>query len=219
MTAWGRGGKPSAASPGTPDARSIMIKNALPRKREGSTRLCAPPDARADGEPLHSLAFDADDGNSMRGHWAGKARAAVRPSTAGTIAAALVAASAVLAGCAATPAAPVAFRPVPVERILKPDVTQPAAGKVAVDVRRERTDNVIVRFRDALVYVDGVQVTDLQNGEHVVFYLSPGVHRLAVSTQFDPVIEIRFTVDARYTNVASVAFDKDHRVGLRRVPH
>jgi hypothetical protein len=41
---------------------------------------------------------------------------------------------------------------------------------------------VIVRFRDALVYIDGEQVTDLMNGEHVVFYLSPGVHRIAVST-------------------------------------
>ncbi|WP_254699868.1 DUF2846 domain-containing protein [Trinickia violacea] len=152
-----------------------------------------------------------------------KARAARRPSTAGAIAAAIIAASlttaTLLAGCEATPAAPVAFRLVPADRILTPVLTQPAADKVAVDVRRERTDNVIVRFRDALVYVDGVQVTDLQNGEHVVFYLSPGVHRLAVSTQFDPVIEIRFTVDARYTNVASVAFDKDHRIGLRRVPH
>jgi hypothetical protein len=155
----------------------------------------------------------------MRRQTAMKARAALGPSMAGAIAAALMAASALLAGCAAEPAAPVAFRPVPAERILKPDFTQPAADKVAVDVRRERTDNVIVRFRDALVYVDGVQVTNLQNGEHVVFYLSPGAHRLAVSTQFDPVIEIHFTVDARYTNVASVTFDKDHRIGLRRVPH
>ncbi|HLX01612.1 MAG TPA: hypothetical protein VKS80_05785 [Trinickia sp.] len=159
----------------------------------------------------------------MRRLTAKKARTALRPGMAGAIAAALFAASvsitALLAGCEATPAAPVAFRQVPAERILKPDLTQPAADKVAVDVRRERTDNVIVRFRDALVYVDGVQVTNLQNGEHVVFYLSPGAHRLAVSTQFDPVIEIRFTVDTRFTNVASVAFDKDHRIGLRRVPH
>ncbi|MGV2291590.1 hypothetical protein AAHK20_22965 [Trinickia sp. YCB016] len=159
----------------------------------------------------------------MRRQTAKQARAALRPGAAGAIAAVIfatsVAASTLLSGCEATPAAPVAFKPVPAERILKPDLTQPAADKVAVDVRRERTDNVIVRFRDALVYVDGAQVTNLQNGEHVVFYLSPGAHRLAVSTQFDPVIEIRFTVDARYTNVASVAFDKDHRIGLRRVPH
>jgi hypothetical protein len=55
------------------------------------------------------------------------------------------------------------------------------------------------------VYVDGEQVTDLLNGEHVVFYLSPGVHRIAVSTQFDPIVEIRFvvTADNRYTNRAS----------------
>jgi hypothetical protein len=88
-----------------------------------------------------------------------------------------------------------------------------------VDVRRERSRDVIVRFRDALVYIDGEQVTDLMNGEHVVFYLSPGVHRIGVSTQFDPVVEMRFTVtaDTRYTNRASVTFGDDHRIALRRV--
>ncbi len=136
---------------------------------------------------------------------------------AGTLAA--VAIAGLMGACAASPAAPVAFKPVPVERIRQPEYTRPAVGNVALDVRRERTDNVVVRFRDALVYVDGTPATDLQNGEHVVFYLSPGVHRLAVSTQFDPVVEIRFTVDARYTNIASVTFDKDHRIGVRRVPH
>ncbi len=46
------------------------------------------------------------------------------------------------------------------------------------------------------VYIDGEQVTDLMNGEHVVFYLSPGVHRIGVSTQFDPVVEMHFMVTA-----------------------
>lgn len=124
-----------------------------------------------------------------------------------------------LAGCAATPAEPVPFKPVAAERIVQPGYTEAGAGLVAVDVRRERSRDVIVRFRDALVYVDGVQVTDLMNGEHVVFYLSPGVHRIGVSTQFDPVVEMRFTVtaDPRYTNRASVTFGDDHRIALNRV--
>lgn len=124
-----------------------------------------------------------------------------------------------LAGCASTPAEPVPFREVPSARIVKPGYTQPAAGLVAVDVRRERSRDVIVRFRDALVYIDGEQVTDLMNGEHVVFDLSPGVHRIDVSTQFDPVVELQFTetTDTRYTNRASVTFGQDHRIALRRV--
>ncbi|NPT39280.1 hypothetical protein [Paraburkholderia xenovorans] len=127
----------------------------------------------------------------------------------------------VLAGCASTPAEPVPFKPVPAARIVQPGYTEPGAGLVAVDVRRERSRDVIVRFRDALVYVDGEQVTDLMNGEHVVFYLSPGVHRIGVSTQFDPVVEMRFTVtaDTRYTNRASVTFGEDHRIALQRVAH
>jgi hypothetical protein len=120
-------------------------------------------------------------------------------------------------GCAETPEPPMPFKPVPTERILLPAYTQPGEGLVAVDVRRERASNVIVRLRDAPVYVDGQRVTDLMNGEHVVFYLSPGVHRIGVSTQFDPEVEIRFVVDPRYTNRASVAFDKDHRILIRRV--
>jgi hypothetical protein len=76
----------------------------------------------------------------------------------------------------------------------------------------------VIRFRDALVYVDGEQVTDLMNGERVVFYLSPGMHRIAVSTQFDPVVEMPFMVTDRYTDHASVTFDQDHRIQLRRVP-
>ena len=126
---------------------------------------------------------------------------------------------AALAGCASTPAEPVPFKEVPQARIVQPGYTQPATGLVAVDVRRERSRDVIVRFRDALVYVDGEQVTDLMNGEHVVFYLSPGVHRIGVSTQFDPVVEMRFavTADTRYTNRASVTFGDDHRSALRRV--
>lgn len=124
-----------------------------------------------------------------------------------------------LAGCASTPAEPVPFKEVPQARIVQPGYTQPATGLVAVDVRRERSRDVIVRFRDALVYIDGEQVTDLMNGEHVIFYLSPGVHRIGVSTQFDPVVEMRFTVtaDTRYTNRASVTFGEDHRIALRRV--
>jgi hypothetical protein len=124
-----------------------------------------------------------------------------------------------LAGCASTPAEPVPFRMLPPERIVRPGYTEPAAGLVAVDVRRERSRDVIVRFRDALVYIDGEQVTDLMNGEHVVFYLSPGVHRIGVSTQFDPVVELGFlvTADPRYTNRASVTFNEDHRIELHRV--
>jgi hypothetical protein len=116
---------------------------------------------------------------------------------------------ALLAACASEPADPVAFKPVPATRILKPGYADPAAGLVAVDVRRERSRDLIVRFRDALVYVDGEQVTDLLNGEHVVFYLSPGSHRIGVSTQFDPVVEMHFIVtpDTRYSNRASVTFN------------
>jgi hypothetical protein len=124
-----------------------------------------------------------------------------------------------LAGCASTPAEPVPFKPVPAERIVRQGYTQPGPGLVAVDVRRERSRDVIVRFRDALVYIDGERVTDLMNGEHVVFYLPPGTHRIGVSTQFDPVIELNFivTADPRYTNRAAVTFNDDHRIGLQRV--
>ncbi|WP_231337391.1 DUF2846 domain-containing protein [Paraburkholderia sprentiae] len=124
-----------------------------------------------------------------------------------------------LAGCASTPAEPVPFKPVPAERIVGQGYTQPGPGLVAVDVRRERSRDVVVRFRDALVYVDGERVTDLLNGEHVVFYLPPGAHRIGVSTQFDPLVELTFIVtpDPRYTNRASVTFNDDHRIGLQRV--
>ncbi|KAA1011966.1 hypothetical protein FVF58_12640 [Paraburkholderia panacisoli] len=124
-----------------------------------------------------------------------------------------------LAGCASTPAEPVPFKPVPSARIVRPGYTEPAGGRVAMDVRRERSRDVIVRFRDALVYIDGEQVTDVMNGEHVVFYLRPGMHRIGVSTQFDPVVELQFlvTADPRYTNRASVTFDEDHRIMLHRV--
>jgi hypothetical protein len=124
-----------------------------------------------------------------------------------------------LAACANEPAEPVTFKPVPAERIVRHGYTEPATGLVAVDVRRERSRDLVVRFRDALIYVDGEQVTDLMSGEHVVFYLSPGIHRIAVSTQFDPVVELHFTVtaDTRYTNRASVTFNADHRIELHRV--
>jgi len=122
-----------------------------------------------------------------------------------------------LGGCAEEPAAPMPFKPVPAGRIAMPGYTQPGDGLVAVDVRRERTKDLIVKFRDAPVYIDGQRVTDLMNGEHIVFYLSPGIHRIAVTTQFDPVMEMRFVVDPRYTNRASVTFDKDHRVQIQRV--
>ncbi len=124
-----------------------------------------------------------------------------------------------LAACANSPAEPVTFKPVPAARIVKQGYTEPATGLIAVDVRRERSRDLVIRFRDALVYVDGEQVTDLMNGEHVVFYLSPGIHRIAVSTQFDPVVELRFTVttDPRYSNRASVIFNEDHRIELHRV--
>jgi len=124
-----------------------------------------------------------------------------------------------LAACGATPAGKVPFKPVPAERVVKPGYTQPGEGKVAVDLRRERSDNVIVRFRDALVYIDGERVADIMNGEHIVFWLTPGTHHLGVSTQFDPVVEINFIVtpDTRYSNRASVSFNTDDRIVLRRV--
>jgi hypothetical protein len=123
-----------------------------------------------------------------------------------------------LVGCAETPADKVPLKDVPAERIVKEGYTQPEAGKVPVDVRRERSGDLVIRFRDALVYVDGERVTDLMNGERVMFYLSPGMHRIAVSTQFDPVVELPFMVTDRYTDHASVTFDQDHRIQLRRVP-
>lgn len=130
----------------------------------------------------------------------------------------LATAGALLAGgCAEEAAPPAPFKPVPAARLLEPELTRPGEGRVAVDVRRERTRNVIVKFRDAPLYLDGERVTDLMDGEHVTFYLTPGVHRIGVSTQFDPVVELRFAVDPRYTNRASVTFDKDHRIGIRRV--
>jgi hypothetical protein len=124
-----------------------------------------------------------------------------------------------LAACASTPAEPVPFKAVPAERMLQPGYTEPGGNRLAVDLRRERSDDVIVRFRSAQVYVDGERVADLMNGEHITFFLSPGTHRLAVSTQFDPVRELQFvvTADPRYTNRASVTFDHDHRIVLRRV--
>jgi hypothetical protein len=145
---------------------------------------------------------------------AARAAGAVRTAAWGAAVAA-----ALLCGCASTPAGKVPFKDVPAERIVKPGYTQPGEGKVAVDLRRERSDNVIVRFRDALVYVDGERVADLMNGEHIVFWLTPGTHRLGVSTQFDPVVEVSFIVtpDPRYSNRASVSFNDDHRIMLRRV--
>ncbi|MPW21128.1 hypothetical protein GCT13_30695 [Paraburkholderia sp. CNPSo 3157] len=148
-----------------------------------------------------------------------RAAAAARTAQSLTLLVVAMMAASLVAGCASTPADKAPFKDVPAERIVKPDVTQPGAGRVAVDLRRERTDNVIVRFRDALVYVDGERVADIMNGEHIVFWLTPGTHRIAVSTQFDPVVEIGFfvTPDTRYSNRASVSFNDDHRIMLRRV--
>ncbi|CAH2800616.1 MAG: FIG00460418: hypothetical protein [uncultured Paraburkholderia sp.] len=147
---------------------------------------------------------------------AARCRSAVLTAMLATLSACLIAA---LGACASTPAEPVPFKAVPAARIVQPGYTKPGTGLVAVDVRRERSRDVIVRFHDALVYVDGEQVTDLMNGEHVVFYLSLGVHRIGVSMQFDPVVELRFTVtaDPRYTNRASITFSDDHRIALHRV--
>jgi hypothetical protein len=138
-------------------------------------------------------------------------------TVAAALAGVVVSAAVVLSGCAETPAPPVPFRAVPADRIVKPGVTQPGAGLVAVTVRRERSSNVIVRFRDAQVYVDGERVADLMNGEYLTLYLSPGVHRIGVSTQFDPVVELHFVVDPRYTNRASVTFGADDRIAIHRV--
>ncbi|MEM5344805.1 DUF2846 domain-containing protein [Paraburkholderia azotifigens] len=151
---------------------------------------------------------------------AARAAAAVRPLVSAAAAALVIGLPGMLAaGCASTPADKVPFKDVPAGRIVKPGYTQPGDSKVAVDLRRERTDNVIVRFRDALVYVDGERVADIMNGEHIVLWLAPGTHRIGVSTQFDPVVEINFIVtsDPRYSNRASVSFNDDHRIMLRRV--
>ncbi|HTH61458.1 MAG TPA: hypothetical protein VL689_15015 [Paraburkholderia sp.] len=135
------------------------------------------------------------------------------------LAVAAVAAASVagLSGCGETPAPPVPLRAVPAGRIVEPAHTQPGEGLVAVNVRRERASDLIVRFRSAQLYVDGERVADLMNGEYLDLYLSAGVHRIGVSTQFDPVVELPFAVDPRVTNRASVAFDADHRITLRRV--
>lgn len=136
---------------------------------------------------------------------------------AAVLASVVVSAAALLAGCAESPAPPVPLRAVPAERIVGSARTQPGDGLVAVTLRRERSANVVVRFRDAPVYVDGERVADLMNGEYLTLYLTPGVHRIGVSTQFDPVVELHFVVDPRYTNLANVAFDADHRITIRRV--
>jgi hypothetical protein len=155
-----------------------------------------------------------DQGEARSARSASRARVASLATLAALTAIMFTAA---LAGCAETPGTPLPLRPVPAQRIVKPGYTVQAEGKVAVDVRREPVANVLVRLRDVLVYVDGERVTDLMQGEHVTFWLTPGLHRIAVSTQFDPVVEIPFQVDARYTNRASVSFNADHRVGIRRV--
>lgn len=141
----------------------------------------------------------------------------VTAALAGVVVSVALSAAAVLSGCAESPAPAVPLRAVPADRFVKPGYTQPGEGLVAVSVRRERSPNLIVRFRDAPVYVDGERVADLMNGEYLVLYLKPGVHRIGVSTQFDPVVELPFVVDPRYTNRASVAFDADHRITIRRV--
>lgn len=150
-------------------------------------------------------------------HRAYRTRAASRTLASAMLIAQMLALVLTLAGCGETPTAPVPFKPVPAGRILLPGLVQPGEGLIAVDVRRERTNNVIVKFRAAPLYVDGQQVTDLMNGEYIVLYLPPGVHRIGVTTQFDPVVEIRFMVDPRYTNHASVFFGTDHRILIRRV--
>ena len=43
------------------------------------------------------------------------------------------------AGCASTPAEPVPFKAVPAERINQQGYTDPASGKIAVDLRRARS--------------------------------------------------------------------------------
>ncbi|EDZ98743.1 conserved hypothetical protein [Burkholderia sp. H160] len=155
----------------------------------------------------------------MRLSCRGRAARIAGSARCATLSACVLLTALTLAGCASTPAEPVPFKPVPAERIVRQGYTQPGPGLVAVDIRRERSRDVIVRFRDALVYLDGERVTDLMNGEHVVFYLPPGAHRIGVSTQFDPVVELNFmvTADPRYTNRASVTFNDDHRIGLQRV--
>jgi hypothetical protein len=79
--------------------------------------------------------------------------------------------------------------------------------------------HALVRVCDVQMYIDGERATDLMNREHLILYLSPSVHRIGVSTQFDPVVELRLlvTADPRYANRASVEFDDDRRIALHRV--
>jgi hypothetical protein len=122
-----------------------------------------------------------------------------------------------LAACAATPAPPLPPRDVPSARILLPALAQSAEGKIRIDVRRERTDALQVRFRNVQLFVDGEHVADLQNGERVTLYVAPGDHLLGVQTQFDPLRTIHFLVAQRTANHASVSFDAHHDVLIRRV--
>ena len=163
--------------------------------------------------PMRAFRAPATPSSHAHRRRRGGPRAAARAVVLGTLATAALA----LAGCADTPAPPHALRPVPAERIVEPALVQPAEGRVAVDVRRERSRNLIVGLRDAPLYVDGQHAADLMNGEHVVLYLAPGLHRIGVTTQFDPLVELRFVVDPRYTNRASVSFDDGHHIQIRRV--
>ncbi|CAB3808197.1 hypothetical protein [Paraburkholderia fynbosensis] len=74
-------------------------------------------------------------------------------------------------------------------------------GLVAVDLRRERSREVVVRFRDALVYIDGEHASD-QRVDAIRSGSGPG---------------FLMTADRRDTNRASVTFDEDHRIALHRV--
>jgi hypothetical protein len=135
-------------------------------------------------------------------------RAAVTASIAATV---------LLGACGSTPPEPVPYRDLGAERILLPGAAVPAPGRVQVDVRRERTDRLKVRFRNVRLMLDGQLVADIANGERAVFYVAPGPHLLGVETQYDTLRQIVFPVVEQWPNHASIAFDDDGRPTISRI--
>lgn len=128
-----------------------------------------------------------------------------------------LAAALALAGCGSAPAPPVPYRDLGADRILLPGAAAPASGLVQVEVRRERTSRLKVRFRNVRLVLDGQFVANIENGERAVFYVAPGPHVLGVETQFDPLRQIVFPVVEQWPNRASIAFDGDGRPTIRRL--
>jgi hypothetical protein len=121
-----------------------------------------------------------------------------------------------LGACADVPAPPLPPRDLPSARILDPQLAAPMAGAVPLEVRRERTGALSVKFRNVQLFVDGQHIADLQNGERVILYVPPGEHLLGVQTQFDPRRTIRFAVRARFANRAAISFNPQRDVLIQR---